>query len=145
MSGASFANCVFKNTAMRAADMTATIFRAADFDHCDLHAAQIEATDFSSARFANTDLRAAKVINFNIKGANLEEAFGVSLQYSIKRLKESGPDIVSSNDIVSIHRLFRNATCDDRTNVSEAAREAILIMQHSEALKRERAEAHKAN
>lgn len=141
MSGGSFIGCVFKNTGMRAANMTATIFQEADFDHCDLHGAEIEASDFSSAKFVNTDLRAAKVISFNIKGADLENAFGVSLQYSLKRLKESGPDIVSSNDVVGIHQLFRKATYDDQTNISEAARDAILIMLHSEARQTERAEA----
>lgn len=131
MSGANLANCSLENTFMRSTKMRAAIFHSAKFYHCDVKGAEIEDTDFSRALLVGTDLRNAQVVSFNIKGANLENAFGDYVDYSLKTLKECGPDIVNSREVVGIYQLFKKATYDDATNISEAVREAIIIMMQS--------------
>lgn len=68
--------------------MKGAVFHSATFNNCDLKGAEIEATDFSSATFVNTDLRQAKVVSFNLKGANLENAFRGFLEYAIQSIKK---------------------------------------------------------
>lgn len=109
--------------------MKGAVFHSATFNNCDLKGAEIEATDFSSATFVNTDLRQAKVVSFNLKGANLENAFRGFLEYAIQSIKRDGPNSVNSLEVLSIYQLFQKATVDDTTNVSEAVREAILMMR----------------
>lgn len=131
MSDASFVDCIFDRTFMRNAKMMRASFCSAIFDDCDVRDAEIETTDFSLANIIDTDLRAAKVVNFNIKGANLEKAFGTYLKYSIDSVKRDGPNSINSMEILSIYQLFQKATHDDATNVSEAVRDAILMMAQS--------------
>jgi len=112
--------------------MKSACFRFAIFNDCDMKGANIEATDFDCATLIDTDLRAAKVVSFSIKGANLEKAFGGFLEYTIKNLKEHGPNAVNSMEVVGIHQLFQKATRNDDTNLSDAVREALLIMMQSD-------------
>jgi uncharacterized protein YjbI with pentapeptide repeats len=128
MSGASFTGCIFDNTFIRSARMKGASFRSAVFDGCNLSGAEIEETDFALATLVATDLRSAKVISFNIEGANLENAFGSFLKYSIDSVKKEGPNSINSMEVLSIYQLFQKATFSDATNVSEAVREAILLM-----------------
>lgn len=130
MSGAHFSNCVFKNTFMRGAKMKAAIFHSANFDDCDMRGAEIEGTDFSGATIVDTNLRNAKVVSLNIKGANLEEAFP-GFDFTLKYFKEHGANSVNSQDLWSINELFQKATFDDFTSVSDAVREAIVIMRNA--------------
>lgn len=128
MSGGSFLGCIFHWTYMRATKMGRACFHSANFKDCDVKDAEIEATDFSLATLANTDLRSAKSISFDLKGANLDNAFGSSLKYSIESVKKDGANSINAMEILSIHQLFQKATCDVNTSMSEEVREAILMM-----------------
>ena len=94
MSDASFADCIFNRTFLRTAKMTRTCFCSAILDDCDVKDAQIDAADFSLANIIDTEFRAAKVVSFNINGANLENAFGSHLKYSIESIKRDGPNSI---------------------------------------------------
>ncbi len=128
MSGASFANGTFAGTFMRAANMKGAVFHSSTFDDCDVRGAEIDATDFSAATLIDTDLRAAKVTSFNIKGANLDKAFP-SLDFAVRYFKEHGANSVNSSELSNVDRLFQKATYDASTSVSDALREAIIIMR----------------
>jgi uncharacterized protein YjbI with pentapeptide repeats len=138
MIGSSFDYCLFERTFMRGAKMKGARFRSTNFADCDLTRAEIEATDFGCATFVDTDLREANVVSFNIKGANLENAFGHFLQYVIENLKTDGPNSVNSAEIVKTFQLFQKASHDDATNISQAARDAIVIMTQASKHRAER-------
>ena len=110
--------------------MKAAIFYSANFDDCDVRGAEIEGTDFCEATFIDTNLRDAKVVSFTIKGANLEKAFP-GLEFNIKYFKEHGANSINSQELTSIDALFQKATFDNSTSVSDAVREAILIVRNA--------------
>jgi len=129
MSGARFNNCVFQGTFMRAAKMKGAIFHSAKFDDCDVRGAEIEKTDFSSATFVDTDLRDANVISFNIKGANLEKAFGSVFDYALERVKNNKLSPYEAMQFGSLDQLFKKATADESTSVSQTVHDILVAMR----------------
>jgi uncharacterized protein YjbI with pentapeptide repeats len=131
---ANFARSVFAHTNLSGADMTNSNFRASTFEKCKLKRALVQGTDFSHSRIAETDLRDANVSSFNICGANLAEAFSqYSVDYALKSLRETGADYFNSKEVVGIFELFRKATHDKETNVSQSVHDIMLLMSKNEA------------
>jgi len=129
MTAANFENSIFMNSFMRAANMTRTSFRSSLFDDCGLANAKIEETDFSLCKFVMTDLRRAKVASFDIKGANLEEAFwSFGLQHALESMKKEGQNAFNTDEIMKTYQLFQKATFDKETNVSQTVRDIIEYM-----------------
>jgi len=131
MVGACFANCIFSHTFLRAAKMKNASFQSSVFDDCDFTNAEIERTDFKSTKITRTDLRRAHVTSLHFEGANLEAAFGYSLEYAVKAVKSEGPNHFNADEIFKVHSLFQKATYDERTTVSQAVRDALDMMTRS--------------
>lgn len=131
MSGASFENCLFRHVFFRGADMNKVSFRASIFDTCDFRDAKIESTDFDLATFKNADLRSARVQSLNIKGANLDEAFGSFFNYAVEDFKNNGPNSYNAQQVASLFELIQKASYDDSTSVSNAVSEAMRMMAAS--------------
>ena len=128
LSHSSFEGSGFANTVLREADLSRSCFGSSSFDHCDLKNAQIEDTDFSFSKITDTDFRQAKIVSFNISGANFEAAFSYSLEYAVKSIKTDGANYFNSDEIIKTHQLFRKATYNPQTTVSQAAHDAIKMM-----------------
>jgi hypothetical protein len=128
MAGASFANCVFSHTFLRSAKMKGASFQSSIIDDCDIAGAEIEKTDFRSTKIIETDLWRAKVTSIHLEGADLEAAFGSYLAYVVKAVKTDGPSPHNAEEILKIYKLFKVATWDDSTVISQAARDAIDLM-----------------
>ena len=129
--GTSFEGCIFKDTFLRFCNMKDARFDASSFEECSFEAAVIENTYFRRTKFVETDLRKAKITSLNIEGANLEKAF--HLEYAIKAAKEAqsnGYSLPSYHltDLLETFQFFKKATHDDQTVVSDAMREAVIIM-----------------
>jgi len=129
MSGARFVNCVFQGTSLRATKMKGVFFHSAIFDDCDVRGAEIEATDFSSATLVDTDLRDARVISLNIKGANLEKAFGSIFDYALEWVKNNRITSYQAMDLASLDQLFKKATADESTSVSQTVHDILVLMR----------------
>jgi uncharacterized protein YjbI with pentapeptide repeats len=129
MSDASFCNGLFKRNFMRSSKIKHTTFHSAVFDDCDVRGAEIEDGDFSNAILIDIDLREARVISSNVKGANLEKAFDDYLGSVIKYIKESGPSPVNVGELISLNKLFQNLIFDEKTRVSDAVREGLMMMR----------------
>lgn len=129
MSGAHFADCEFKGTFLQATKMESAIFHSACFDDCDVKRAEIEATDFSYATLIDTDLRDASVTNFNIKGANLDRAFGSTLDYTLERLKNNQVMALEMLELASLDQFFKKARADDGTSVSQTVHDILALMR----------------
>jgi len=131
----SFKFCVFKDAFMRSAKLQDARFDGSTFDDCDLRNAEIDETHFACTKFIDTDLRRARVTRFHIEGANLENAFGYSLEYSVKSIMNKGVDHINAQEITSVFELFQKATHDKKTSVSQPVRDAIEIMAAAERSK----------
>jgi hypothetical protein len=129
MVGGQLNNCIYSHTFLRAAKMKKAGFQSSVFDDCDFSGAELEETDFRSAKIVDTDLRRAKVTSIRLEGANLEEAFGAYLDYSVKSVKSEGPNHINADEILKVDNLFKKATWDDSTIVSQATRDAIELMK----------------
>ncbi len=132
LSGASFDNCIFSHTFFRGANMAFTSFRHSIIDNCDFNNAKLKCTNFGFATLVSTDLRRADVESFDIKGANLEQAFGSLFDYVLENAKSTGPNSYNAQEIVGMFQLFQKATYDNTTSVSVSVRETIEIMMASQ-------------
>jgi uncharacterized protein YjbI with pentapeptide repeats len=114
--------------------MTDTNFQASAFEKCTVKKARLKRTDLSFTTISQTDFREASVDSFNICGANLEGAFSpYGLEYALESIKKSGPDYINSQELVGISNLFRKATHDKATNVSQAVHDIICMMSNAES------------
>jgi uncharacterized protein YjbI with pentapeptide repeats len=128
LSGASFANCTFTQTVLTESDMRRTNFRSSTFKNCTFDKAQIEQTEFSLAKIVGTDLRQAKVGSFDIRGADVEGAFGSFLSYAVDGAKKGDKDYFAMNEISTTFELLKKARYDENTNVSQAVVDVIALM-----------------
>jgi uncharacterized protein YjbI with pentapeptide repeats len=131
MQGASFAHCVFFGTFMRGAKMQNANFKSSTFVNCFFENSELENTGFSLATFQEADLRAEKVSSIAIEGANLENAFDYSLQFSVESAIKDGANSYNSNEIVKTYEFFKKATFDQTTIVSQATADAMRLMTSS--------------
>lgn len=134
MTGASFDDCIFTHTFLRAALMKNASFRTSIFKDSDLEKAEIDKTNFGGAKFIATDLREAQVTNIALEGANLDEAFGFSLQYAVESAKRGEPSYHYAKELLGALHLVQHATYDKNTSVSQVFREAVdLLTQQQKA------------
>jgi len=111
--------------------MIETVFRCSTFKHCRVKAAGIKDTSFRQATIKDTDLREANVVSLDLSGANLEKAFGTFLEYLVNRIQSEGAvEPWSAQEIMQTVSFFSRATCDEHTLVSQAVRDAILLMRN---------------
>jgi hypothetical protein len=132
LTGTSFSSCTFSNTFVKNSQVKDTKFHLSLFEDCDFTNAELDGADFRSATFLDTDLRKARITKIHLEGANLEKAFGYSLEYAvdaIKRGNTNGP--YYGQEVLNLYQFFQKATSDDTTVISQHARDAIdMVIQH---------------
>lgn len=130
---ASFESSLFENTVLEKASLTNTLFHSSRFVHSRLDGAEINGANFGKATMISTDLRAAVVSSFDISDADLREAFDSYLEYLVNRLKSEGiTDSFNGQEIFKIVELFSKAKHNERTQVSQAVRDAITMWNASQ-------------
>lgn len=126
--GGRFEWCYFRGVFFRSADLTNASFRNSTFSHCDVTKSKIASTDFRSATLIEIDLRNANVASIDIRGTNLEKAFSSSLDYMLEFAKNNEFTGSAAIEFGSLLQLFQKAAADDKTLVSQAVRDILIMM-----------------
>jgi uncharacterized protein YjbI with pentapeptide repeats len=129
LSESNFAESVFRKAQLRGANLRNSRFQSCLFVDCRISEANFDLTDFHEAEFVETDLTTARLTSLHLEGAKLEKAFSdISLKVTLDLVKQNGIDSFSAQQLLKVYQLFQKATYDDKTNISETTRAAIIFI-----------------